>query len=92
VLESLGHLHARGWVHRDVKPENIMCFEGRWKLMDLDAAVRAGTQPPIMGTLGYMAPEVVLSQGPVVAETSSDCFSLGILAYELLSGTAVMSV
>lgn len=94
---SLGEAHARGLVHRDVKPMNLMlCIQGGRhdvvKLLDFglvkevgDAHGRQLTRPTrISGTLLYLAPERLRAPDRVDART--DIYSLGAVAYFLLTG------
>jgi hypothetical protein len=90
AAEALHHAHAQGVVHRDVKPANIMVLpSGEPKIMDFGIArVDAGhltTPGELFGTPLYMAPEQALGRP---ADARSDLFSLGTIAYTLLTGEA----
>ncbi|MFT3765110.1 MAG: serine/threonine-protein kinase [Minicystis sp.] len=88
IIAGLGAAHAEGVLHRDLKPENVMiCGDGRVALVDFGLArslthelTASGTRA---GTPAYMSPEQIRGE-PLDAR--SDMFSLGILAFELLSG------
>ncbi|MCY7352588.1 MAG: protein kinase [Cytophagaceae bacterium] len=88
-LEGLHHAHRKGILHRDIKPANLMVTpEGVVKLMDFGIARVAGGERltqinRVVGTLEYMAPELLQGQEPSPA---SDVYAMGILLYELLSG------
>ncbi|MDR0518213.1 MAG: serine/threonine protein kinase [Fibromonadaceae bacterium] len=88
VLDALVHVHSRRFVHRDLKPGNIMVdFAGQAKLLDFGIA-RVENQEitipgTVIGTTAYMSPEQV--RGDTATE-QSDIFSLGIIAYEMLVG------
>ena len=89
IANALAEAHARGIVHRDIKPENLMLrLDGYIKVLDFGLARPTGVDRAddevALGTLGYMSPEEI-EQQPITA--ASDIFSLGIVLYELVSGT-----
>jgi serine/threonine-protein kinase len=87
VAAGLAYAHARRVMHRDVKPENIVIYpDGRAALADfgLSRFTKGVTRNfTKVGTLGYMAPEQAYGR----SSFSSDVFSLGLIAYEILTGT-----
>ncbi len=85
TARALGYIHAQGFVHCDIKPENIRLMpDGRVKLMDFGLMERTGrVGGPIRGSLSYLAPEV--AKGATV-DARSDLYSLGIMLYQLASG------
>ena len=91
IAAGLGHAHASGIIHRDVKPANIMLLnDGSVKIMDFGIAlVTQGTQSRVtprgamIGTFRYMAPEQFKGAEP---NARSDIFSYGLIFYELLAG------
>ena len=88
LLQGLGYAHARGVIHRDVKPSNVrMASDGRVKIMDfgiarLQNADHTGSGAVIVGTPSYMAPEQI-TNGAITPAT--DVFAVGCLLYELLT-------
>ena len=89
ILEALRFAHRKDVIHRDIKPQNIMVDdEGRVKVTDFGIA-RAGASSmtetgSILGTAHYLSPEQ--AQGGQV-EAGSDLYSLGIVMYEMVTGT-----
>jgi predicted Ser/Thr protein kinase/tetratricopeptide (TPR) repeat protein len=89
AARALDHAHARGVVHRDVKPSNLLLDEqGRIRVADFGVASAVGldslTQTGmVIGTAGYLSPEQ--AQG-LTATPASDRYALAIVAFELLAG------
>jgi len=90
VLSALSAAHDAGIVHRDIKPENVLISDkGALKVADfglaraVSASGNTATQGLLMGTVSYLAPELV-TEGS--ADARSDVYSAGILLYEMLTG------
>ena len=96
ICEAVHHAHQRSVIHRDLKPGNLLVdSDGQPSVLDFGVAratsvdsklstlqTRAGQ---LIGTLAYMSPEQVSGKGDNL-DTRSDVYSLGLIAYELLSG------
>ncbi len=88
TAEGLAALHTAGWLHGDVKPENIMVGpEGHATLIDLGFARRLGTREcaagsPLLGTPSFAAPERLDESSPVTA--AADIYSLGVTLRQML--------
>jgi hypothetical protein len=90
IASALAYAHEQRVLHRDVKPENILIFsDGSAALADFGASrfSKGVTQTYTeAGTLGYIAPEQAYGK----ARFASDVFSLGLIAYEMLTGVLPM--
>jgi serine/threonine-protein kinase len=91
VCEALAHVHARGFVHYDVKPANVMlCPDDSIRIIDYGSAHAVASSrltlvgpPPAIGSAGYVAPE---QSRPRSGRTSVDVYGVGALLYEMLTG------
>jgi serine/threonine protein kinase len=105
ILLVVAALHARGWVHVDLKPENLMIVDGRLKLIDVDGCVRSGSsvciaKTPISFSPYYCAPEWAdllvncwekAQDGSITVYPSLDVWSVGIILCELVTHEAIMA-
>jgi hypothetical protein len=91
ILEALGHAHEHGFIHRDVKPENIMLTEGRAVVTDFGIAraideaggERITSSGLAVGTPAYMSPEQA-DGGPL--DGRADLYAVACVLYEMLGG------
>lgn len=94
VCQALSHVHSRGWIHRDIKPDNVLMNKvGEIRLVDYSLSSRevkgfakmigGGKLKTIQGTRTYIAPETIRKQAPTF---QTDLYSLGIMFFEVLTG------
>lgn len=93
VCQALVHMNEKGWLHRDIKPDNILVNKtGEVRVIDFSLSTRlatglmkllSGKQKAIMGTRTYIAPEIILKNPPTA---QSDIYSLGVTFYEIVTG------
>lgn len=89
VLLGLAAAHSAGFIHRDIKPENVLITRsGRVKVVDFGLAravssATTATGNTLIGTISYLAPEIVVHEG---SDARSDVYACGAMLYEMLTG------
>ncbi len=90
--QSLGYLHSKGWVHRDIKPDNLLVnASAEVRLIDFAISVRAATglsrlfsgKTKAAGTRSYMSPEQIRG---LPLDGRADIYSAGVMLYEIVTG------
>lgn len=94
VCQAFVHMNEKGWLHRDIKPDNILVNKtGEVRVIDFSLSTKlatglmkllSGKQKTIMGTRTYIAPEIILKSPP---SAQSDIYSLGVTFYEVVAGS-----
>jgi len=102
IILVVAGLHAKGLVHIDLKPENIMSFSGRFKLIDVDGCASKGTMIDVQDNMisfsaCYCSPQwaaflIVESEDRISIEPTFDVWSLGLTLAELVSAAPVMKI
>jgi serine/threonine-protein kinase len=97
VLSAVSAGHDRGVIHRDLKPANVFLARGPWgerapKVLDFGVSKIIGGENPaltgtmsVLGTASYMSPEQ--ARGAKVVDAATDQYALGLICYEMLTGT-----
>ena len=84
TCQALAYMHDKNWLHRDVKPDNILINKGsEVRVIDFSLAAKPGKQKEIQGTKSYIAPETLLRKK---LTKQTDIYSLGVTLFYALTG------
>src|SRR5262249_25183330 len=88
IVDLVAAVHTTGLVLRDLSPNNVMIApDGSVRLIDLEYATLAGTRiPQVIGTPGFIAPEVLAPTSDRIADPAADRYSLGAVLFFLAAG------
>lgn len=90
LLQALAYLHRHQIIHRDIKPENVLVTPSQQvKVLDFGLATDPGGDNKVVGTLLYIAPEVLRGRSISLA---SDLYAVGVMAYEIFTGSHPFTV
>src|SRR5262249_4485576 len=83
LIRALASLHRRGILHRDLKPTNVLVSHDEVKVVDFGLSASVQEASGTVGTLAYIAPEVLQGEAPTAA---ADLYAVGVIAYEMFAG------